>query len=77
MPIFEEGELYEELVKNLPGLMYLKDRHEMYRIDPTGVIVPARLKPELEGEAFLMGLPVTWVEGEQWGLITHLPKPKE
>lgn len=73
---------FAEVANRLPGLMYEEDRLRSAHIEPTGVLLPARLNVPYEGpdasdfKATCLGLPVTWSETEQWGLIVALPEAK-
>lgn len=71
-----------EVRDRFPGLMYERSRLGMAGIDPTRVLLPARLNVLYDGddatdfEGSCMGLPITWSEGELWGLIVTLPEPR-
>lgn len=75
---------YDEIMDRGFELAY--ERHKLQRayIRPTGILLPKRLRVFYDGEdadpnfsGSLFGLPITWAEGEEWGIIVHLPKPKE
>lgn len=73
---------YEEIMGRLGELMREKHLIETYAIRPTGVILPKRLNHPYTGDdattdpAKLMGLPVTWSDNEEWGLIRHIAKER-
>jgi hypothetical protein len=70
-----------EVRYRFPGLMYERSRLRKAGIQPTAVLLPARLNVPYEGEdatdfkGSCMGLPITWSDDERWGLIVTLPEP--
>jgi len=73
----EERAAYSEIMDNMPKLMYLKHQLALEAIRPSGVVLPARLKPKEEGVSTLMCLPVTWSEKEEWGLFLGITPTKK
>lgn len=79
----EQKAAYDEIMTKVPGLMYERDRLLLQRLEPTGVLLPARVNkpfagaPSTTAKATLFGLPITWSKSEEWGLILHLPLAKE
>ena len=71
-----------EIMGRFPGLVYERSRLASAGIRPTGVLLPARLNVPYDGpdatnlKATFMGLPVTWSETEQWGLVINLPQAR-
>lgn len=71
----------QEVRERFPGLMYERTRLRSAGIEPTRVLLPARLSVPYEGEdatdfeGSCMGLPITWSDREEWGLIVTLPRP--
>ena len=69
-----------EVRERFPGLMYKRAQLRKAGIEPTRVLLPARLNVPYDGEdatdfeGSCMGLPITWSEGEHWGLIVTLPE---
>ena len=69
-----------EVRDRLPGLMYERSRLRKAGIEPSRVLLPARLNVPYEGEdatgfeGSCMRLPITWSPGEQWGLVVTLPE---
>lgn len=67
----------------LPELMYQRHLLLKHYLNPTGVVLPARLnKPYEEADATnrpatLFGLPITWSEKEEWGLIMHVAERRK
>jgi len=70
-----------EVRDRFPGLMHDRYRLRSAGFEPSGVLLPARLNVPYDGpdatdfKTTCMGLPVTWSEGEHWGLIVTLPEP--
>lgn len=64
------------------GLMYERSRLLKAGIEPTRVLLPARLNVPHDGEdatdfeGSCMGLPITWSQREEWGLVVTLPEPR-
>jgi hypothetical protein len=77
------NDAYNEIMSRMPGLMYERHKLQMAYIQPTAVMLPARLNVPYDGEdatdakATLMGLPVVWVDEERWGLVVEIPIKKE
>lgn len=71
-----------EVRDRFPGLMHERSRLRMAGIEPSRVLLPARLNVPYDGEdatdfeGSCMGLPITWSEREEWGLIVTLPEPR-
>jgi hypothetical protein len=64
-----------EVRERMPNLALERARLRRARIEPTRVLLPARLKVDDEG-ATCLGLPVVWTEGEVWGFAVTLPEPR-
>lgn len=62
---------WNEIKSRIPELDDLSDRARRSNMLPTHVMIPKRLedvsKPGIYGTT-LLGLPIMWVDGEQWGL---------
>ena len=69
---------YDEIMGRVPELMYQRQLMPRVYLNPTGVVLPARPNEPYEGldatdrPATMFGLPITWSEREEWGLVLHL-----
>ena len=71
-----------EVRDRFPGLMYERSRLRSAGIEPSRVLLPSRLNVPYDGEGAsdfegsCMGLPITWSDRDEWGLIVTLPGPQ-
>ncbi len=64
-----------EVMDNYPALATRRSLLRAAGMEPSGVVIPGRLNVPYDGDdatdykATCMGLPVTWSDGEEWGLV--------